>query len=211
MIACGQFVFEYPEGQKEIFEQWSTATLFELFEPVSSVLHFFLALTARNPEVQALFTSKPASKSLLTKIFQLFEAGKCCGTQLMQLIASLLNSDVIRHVVYRKRKVKPFVSRIGYAVAKKDWPVVEAMLKILATLTFYPDGIDELVGVADVPDLLEQLALHDEAAEMPLFHLLVRNLKAHMRIWSGLAGALQRNDRSLFKRLDAIADADPVA
>jgi hypothetical protein len=167
-------------------------------------------LAARNPEAQALFATEVNSESLLIRILELFDLGKNCDAMLLQLLATILNSEVVRRIIYRKKKVKAFVSRLTYAVAKKDWAIAEAMLRIFVTITFFQDGVDELIDATRVPELIEILSENDEVWDTPLLQIFVRNLKGHARTWSGLAGAVQKTDHTLFERLNAITGPEIV-
>jgi hypothetical protein len=198
---CAQFVYGYPPAQRAIFKEWTIETLIDLFHPSPTTLHFYLSLAARNPEAQALFATEVNSESLLVRILELFDLGKNCDAALIQLLGTVLNSEVVRRIVYRKKKVKAFVSRLTYAVAKKDWAIAEAMLRVFVTLTFFQDGVDELIEI---------LSENDEVWETLLLQLFVRNLRGHARIWTGLAGAVQKTDIGLFERLNALSGPEIV-
>jgi hypothetical protein len=203
LLVCAQFADGFPDGQREIFEQWSLETLIGMFHPLGATLPFFLALSARNPEVQALFACEINSESLLGKIIECFDIAKYSDATLIQLLSGILNAEPVRRTVYRKRKLKGFVSRLTYAISKKDWVIAEAMLRVFATLTFYPDAVDELFDVTNVPDLIEILSENDPIWESPYLELFVKNLRSHTRIWCGLSGAVQKTNPALLKQLKA--------
>jgi hypothetical protein len=179
-----------------------------MFHPLGQTLPFFLALSARNPSVQALFAVEVNSESLLGKILECFDLAKYSDATLIQLLAAILNAEPVRRIVYRKRKLKSFVSRLTYSVSKKDWVIAEAMLRVFATLTFYRDAIDELFDATNVPDLIEVLSENDPVWESPLLEIFLKNLRAHGKIWCGLAGAVQKANPALLEQLKArISDA----
>lgn len=208
IVTCAQFVYGFPAGQKEIFDQWSIETLLDLFSTEPAIIHFFLCLASRNPEVQTMFATETECGSLIGVILDAFDTARNCDTQLMWLIATILNSDVVRRSVYRKKRIRSFTSRLTYAVSKKEWSLAEAMLRIFVTLTFYSDGVDELFNATHVPELLEILSENTEVWEMPLLTIFVRNLKSNNRLWSGLANAVEKKNKILFDQLSRIPAED---
>jgi hypothetical protein len=203
LLVCAQFADGFPDGQRAIFEEWSLEMLIGLFHPLGQTLPFFLALSARNPEVQAFFAIEVNSESLLGKIIDCFEEGKYLDATLIQLLAGILNAESVRRVVYRKRKLASFVNKLTYTVAKKDWTIAKAMLRVFATLTFYADGVDELIDVTDIADLIELLYENDPVWESQFTEIFLRNLKSYAKIWCGLAGAVKKANRSLLDQLKA--------
>jgi hypothetical protein len=201
LLVCAQFVDGFPEGQRAIFEQWSLETLIGIFHPLGETLPFFLALSARNPDVQGLFAVEINSESLLSKIIDSIEEGKYLTAILIQLLAGLMNSESVRRAVYRTRKLTGLVSKLTYTVAKKEWSLADALLRVFATLTFYADGLDELLKVTNVPDLIELLSENPQAWESSFTEIFLRNLTSHARIWCGLAGAVNKASRSLLEKL----------
>ena len=208
VVTCAQFVYGFPAGQKEIFDQWSIETLLDLFSTEPAIIHFFLCLASRNAEVQTLFATETECGSLIGAILDAFDTARNCDTQLMWLISTILNSDVVRRAVYRKKRIKSFISRLSYAVSKKEWALAESMLRVFVTLTFYADGVDELFNATHVPELLEILSENTEVWEMPLLTIFVRNLKSNNRLWSGLANAVEKKNKILYDQLSRIPSED---
>jgi hypothetical protein len=201
LLLCAQFVDGFPDGQREIFEQWSLETLIGIFHPLGQTLPFFLALSALNPEVKAMFALEINSESLLSKILECFEIAKYADSTLIQLLAAILNAMSVRQIVCRKQKLKSFVGRLTAAISAKDWEIAEAMLRVFATFTFYGDAIDKLFGVINVPELIVTLSENDTIWKSPFVDIFLRNLKSHAKFWCGLAGALNKENPKLMESL----------
>ena len=163
-----------------------------------------MCYSARNPKIQSSFTSIGKEDSLLLHLLSDFDLKGETNPLLIQLIASLLNSESIRKVIYRTNKLQPLVSRLQTALVlkAKQWQLVNEILRVLVTLTFYPDGNDELYNKVKVIDLLCDLSTRPEITESPLFNIFMNNLKGHQKTWIGLKGAINRDDEGLPDRLN---------
>jgi hypothetical protein len=131
-----------------------------------------------NPEVQALLACEINAESFLGKILECLDLAKYSDAILIQLLSGILNVEPVRRMVYRKRKLTSFVSRLTSVISKTDWAIAEAILRVFATLTCYSDTIDELVDATTVADLIEILAENDPVWESPDLEIFVKSLKS---------------------------------
>ena len=199
ILTAAEFVSGFKKGQMALVQSWHIDTLIDIFQPTSEVLHFFLCLASRNVDIETMFATEIGNQSLLTLILDAYNSVQIQTPQVIQLLACVMHSDVIRRVIYRKKKVKSFVSRLGKYVAMKNWKFAEAMIRLFAVLTFYSDGIDSLLDATHIAEMLEILMENDEIINMDIFKTFALNIKGHTRTWSGVQQSFKKRNKPLYK------------
>lgn len=206
ILTASEFVFGYEEGQKAIAETWKLETLIDIFQPTTEVLHFFLCFASRNIEIETLFAQEIGQESLLYRLLDAFDGVQLSTPQVIQLIACVMHSDVVRRVIYRKKKVKSFVSRLITYVSTKNWIFAESMVRLFAVMTFYADGIDKLLDSTHIAELLEILMENEEIVEMSIFRVFAHNIKCHTRTWSAVQQSFKQYNKRLYELFMEIVD-----
>ncbi|OHT03187.1 hypothetical protein TRFO_06876 [Tritrichomonas foetus] len=209
ILTAAEFVFGFKEGQLALVKSWQLDTLIDIFQPTSEVLHFFLCLTSRNVEIETMYATEIGTGSLLKLLLEAFNSVHIQTPQVIQLLACILHSDVIRRVIYRKKKVKTFVSRLFKYVSMKNWKFAESLIRLFAVLTFYSDGIDNLLDSTHIAEMLEILMENDEIIQMDIFRILATNIKGHTRTWAGVQQSFKKHNKQLYEVfMEIVADQD---
>ncbi|KAK8892036.1 hypothetical protein M9Y10_029258 [Tritrichomonas musculus] len=210
ILTASEFVFGFREGQMAIAESWKLDTLIDIFQPTSEVLHFFLCLASRNIEIESLFAQEIGSESILGRSLEAFDSVQLATPQVIRLLACLMHSGVIRRVIYRKKKVKAFVSRLIKYVSTKNWQFAESMIRLFVVLTFYVDGIDSLLDSTQISELLEILMENEEIIQMDIFSLFAHNLKGHTKTWPAVQQSFKKYNKKLFEIFMEIVSDDSI-
>ena len=182
-----------------IAETWKLDTLIDIFQPTSEVIHFFLCLASRNNDIEALFAQEIGTESLLGRLLETFDSVQIGTPQVIRLLACVMHSGVVRRVIYRKKKVKSFVSRLIKYVSVKNWQFAEAMIRLFTVLTFYIDGIDNLLDCTQISELLEILMENEEIIQMDIFSIFAHNLKGHTRTWPAVQQSFKKYNKKLYE------------
>ena len=199
-LSC--FVYDFAEGQNSLLDLWSIETLSEFFDTSNTMLQFYLCYTYKNEITQESF-----SNLLVDKVLNEFDKTRVSPPLLLKLIASILNSQKIRKILYHQKRVQRFLQRLNYAVSHQDWSLCESMLYIVYTLCCYDDGCEELFDKTRIIDIFLMLLSNENVIKIPIFWAVIQKLRKNKIIWKALTYVTRRNNIELLDRLNQIGES----
>lgn len=200
-VSC--FVYNFREGQISLLDLWTVETLAEFFDTSDTMLKFYICYSINNEITQNSFCGP-----LLDLVFDEFDKTRICSPLLLKLIAIILNSEDVRKSCYKQKRIQKFLPRLNYAVSHKEWSLCEGMISILNTLSCYDDGSQELFDKNRIADVFVNLLSNQNVIKLPIFAILIRNLKSNMVTWKALTYATRKSNIELLNRLNQLSNAE---
>lgn len=198
-VSC--LIYDFPQGQNALLNLWTIDPLIEFFDTSDTMMKFYLCYAYKNETTQKSFCGK-----LLDLVFDEFDKTRVSPPLLLRLIASILHSPDVRKECYKQKRIQKVLPRLNYAISQRDHDLYEGMLYIMYTLTCYEDGKEELFDKNRITDVFILMLSNQNITKLPIFSLLIGNLKTNNVTWKALTYATRRTNIELLNRLNQIGN-----